>query len=110
MSKRDTHFEFGPLSRGIFHALLAVALVIPLYFPEYTAHYFFLLLFLGLGLKPLLQATGLNVYWARIEAPFRKRWSERELEAHRRSVEQRVRQDALKKRRHRGDTKLPRNW
>ena len=99
MRRADRQFEFGPLSLGIYRALLWIALLVPLYFPAYTVHYFFLLVFLGLGLRPLLEITGLWVCWERLESPFGKRWSDKELDLHRRKIEARQRQEALRRRR-----------
>jgi len=87
--------------------MIAVSLLVPLYFPAYAGHYLFLLLFLGFGLRPLLEVTGLSGYWERLEDPFQRRWSETELKKHRRAVEQRVRQAALKKRRYRDPETTP---
>jgi hypothetical protein len=60
--------RFSPLSRGIYHGLLALMLVVPTYYPAYAAHYFWLLVFLGLGLRPLLEVTGLWRVWHRVES------------------------------------------
>ena len=99
MQRREKQFEFGPVSQGIYRAMLWAGLLIPLYFPAWTAHYLVLLIFLGIGLRPVLEYTGLWVWWDRLESPFARHWSDRELERHRRQIDARLRQEALKKRR-----------
>ena len=40
--------------------MIALGLLVPYAYPEYSTHYFALLIFLGLGLKPILVITGIG--------------------------------------------------
>lgn len=60
---RERKLEFGPISRGIYLALISVAAVVSIYFPEVFFYYVLALVFLGLGLRPLLERTGLYDLW-----------------------------------------------
>jgi hypothetical protein len=53
------HFEYGPVAQGIYRAMLYVVILIPFVFPKYFFHYVVFVLFIGLGLRPLLIKTGL---------------------------------------------------
>ena len=70
MQRPERPFEYGPIARGTYHALLALMLVVPIAYPGYTAHYFWLLVFLGLGLRPVLEVTGLWRLFDRLESAF----------------------------------------
>ena len=56
---RDDQFAWGPLALGSYGAMLSLTVVVALYFSHYLGWYVALLLFLGIGLKPLLVRTGL---------------------------------------------------
>lgn len=99
MNRLRGHIEFGPVAAGIYRGLLCAVVPLLLYFPGYVAPYLLMLLFLGFGLKPLLEVTGLWVLWEKLESPFARRWSARELEKHRTEVEIKRRQKALRNRR-----------
>lgn len=92
MRGRDNSFEYGPLSRGTLYALFALGPVVAVYFPGYLDRYVILLLFLALGLRPLLEFTGLWRLWERFEARLPGRWSEKALARHRAKIDARERQ------------------
>jgi len=52
-------FEYGPIARGSYHAMLWSTLLVGLFIPRYVFTYILFLIFLGIGLRPLLIATGL---------------------------------------------------
>jgi hypothetical protein len=56
-------FEYGPAARGIFVALLWFTLLLAWVAPNLLPWHVGLLLFLGLGLKPLLRHTGAHRGW-----------------------------------------------
>lgn len=108
-------FQYGPAARGIYMALLwstvlfgAVAADAPwalAWLPWHVA----LLLFLGLGLKPLLLRTGLYRWWMSLMAAAQeKRHAAHHAEAARK-VERKIRDDKLRKTRVR-DPRLPKRW
>ena len=51
---REKSFEYGPMSRGFYIALLWFIPLIVWHFPQWLWHYVGLLNFLGLLLRPLL--------------------------------------------------------
>ena len=55
----NSSFEYGPLTRGIYIALLWFTLIVAVINPYLLLFYVPLLLFLGLGLKSFLIKTGL---------------------------------------------------
>lgn len=56
-------FKYGPVSIGIYKAMLWLTILIAFVGFNYLIYYVPLLLFLGLGLRPLLLKTGLySVY------------------------------------------------
>lgn len=52
-------FQWGPLARGLYIAMLWLTLLVGWHFGHLLYYYVGLLIFLGLCLKPLLLATGL---------------------------------------------------
>ena len=102
-------FEFGPLAQGTYRALLWCTLVIGWTSPEYLPYHIALLLFLGLGLKPLVERFRLHIqisnFLDRIEA---RRWKEH-TEKRRRDTERRERKK-YKKFIGDPDKKLPKHW
>lgn len=55
---RGSNFEYGALTRGIYTAMLWSVWVFVFVAPSYLVYYVPLLIFLGIGLKPLLIKTG----------------------------------------------------
>lgn len=66
------NFEYGPIARGIYTAMLWLVWLVPFVFPEYFFFYLLLLIFLGLGLRPLLLKTGIYSIFQRVK----KRYTE----------------------------------
>ena len=106
---RDDQFAWGPLALGSYGAMLSLTVVVALYFSHYLGWYVALLLFLGIGLKPLLVRTGLA---ARLGVLFdsaeERRWRG-VTRKRRREIEQQER-DKRYRYRHKQDPKLPKNW
>jgi len=55
----NADFEYGPVARGIFIAMIWLVVLIALTTPFLLVIYLPFLIFLGLGLKPFLISTGL---------------------------------------------------
>lgn len=105
----EKQFEYGPVARGIYMALLYFAFLIGWVAPGWLYHYAALMIFLGLGLRPVLEWTGLAQRFQSIAAEFddwrhRKRDSKRRLEVARRERDKRYRYS------HYRDPGLPPNW
>ena len=54
---KEPLFSYGPLARGTYGALIAVTGLVAVYALEWTGYYVGFLLFLGLGLRPVLEKT-----------------------------------------------------
>ena len=109
MSIKEPQFHYGPISQGVFMALVVASTLVHFYAPAYFWGYLAFLAFLGVGLRPFLEVSGLyNVYQALCFW-----WSER---SDRRFVAQRRREvrlqeHAKKYRKQRlRDPRLPKNW
>jgi hypothetical protein len=102
-------FQYGPLARGLFIALCWLSVLLGFTAPNLIPWHLGLLLFLGLGLKPLLLRTGLHRGWLHLVAEFEAR---RHAVADRRKarrVERKRRDDRLRKARSRSPD-LPPRW
>ena len=106
---RRKQFEYGTVATGIYRGLLWVALVIPLYSVEWFMWYLAIMAFLGLGLRPLLERTGLYhwaVHWRVVtENRINRDFDERHVQ----QVERKMRDDRYRKRRNKHPD-LPKNW
>ncbi|MDX1735489.1 MAG: hypothetical protein R3228_14035 [Halioglobus sp.] len=106
---RTGNFSWGPLARGLYTALLWCTIIIGWHYPGLLVYYVALMIFLGLGLRPLLEFTGLDAYLSRHLDRFEeRRWK---------SVTRRKRlevalgeRDKSYRHTHRRDPRLPKNW
>lgn len=101
--------KFGFISRGIFQGLCALGVLVAFCFPEILVHYLVLIVFLGFGLKPLIEKSKLH---AILEA-FGERIEERRYKSitAKRRKEISLEQHNEKYRRKRTkDPRLPKNW
>lgn len=72
---REPKFEWGPLPRGIYIGMLWFTLVIGLRFTNLLVYYIPLLVFLGIGLRPFLEVTGLYDFFSSMtEKIGEKKW------------------------------------
>lgn len=102
-------FEYGPLARGSFMALIWLLPLTAILFPGMLAWHALLLLFLGVGLRPLLEHTGAYALYTRLETAFRERWNHDFTERRRCEVERKARR-ARYRRFGPEDPRLPKNW
>ena len=105
----DNNFQYGPLAKGVFIALVYCGFLVPNYFPEYTTHYVIFILFLVFGLKPLLIHTGLSRLYEIAAIKFddfryKKITQQREIQ------ESLKRRDAKYRHSRIRDERLPKNW
>lgn len=105
----DKEFEFGPVARGIYIALISVAALMPLIAPQYFFYYVAFVIFLGFGLRPFLVKTGLYSVWNNIGHFVQSAWDKNYLEKRAEEIEKNAEIDKYRKSRVR-DPKLPKNW
>lgn len=105
----EREFEFGPLSRGIYIALISITALIPFIGPEYFFHYLVFLAFLGLGLRIFLVKTGLYNLWNNVGAAIRRMWERKYLDKRAAETDREAELEKYRKSRVR-DPRLPKNW
>lgn len=109
MQLREPEMQWGPIARGIYIALLWLSIFLAWVTPTTLMYYIPFLIFLGLGLRPLLERTGLyRLFNILLEAVDERRWKKR-TGTKRREVERKER-DKTYKHRHQQDPRLPKNW
>lgn len=102
-------FEFGPITRGAYIALISVAALLPLVAPQYFVHYIVFLVFLGFGLRPFLVKTGLFNLWNSIGAAVQSKWDRKYLEKRARDIDTKTELEKYRKSRAK-DPRLPKKW
>lgn len=105
----EKQFEYGPLARGAYLALIYFALLVGWVAPGWLFHYAAFLMFLGLGLRPLLEWTGLAQRFQSTMADIEERWH-RKREFRRRLEIDRRERDKKYRCSHYRDPRLPPNW
>lgn len=105
----EPEFEFGPLSSGVYIALLSVTAVMPLFAPEYFFHYLIFLAFLGFGLRIFLVKTGLYSLWNNAGAALVNKWDRKYLDKRASDIDRGVELQKYRKSRYR-DPRLPKKW
>jgi hypothetical protein len=111
MSRRVSghRFEYGPLARGIFIAIISLLPLTLVVAGEWLLWHLLLVLFLGFGLRPLLQWSGLYTVYARLAADWQERWGRGFTAKRRREIERKQRR-ARYKRFGPEDPRLPKKW
>lgn len=105
----NREIEYGPISNGIFIALVTVSPIVLMLNREYFLYYIFLLIFLGFGLRTFLIKTGLYRLWNSICDGAIRKWDEKHLQKRARKIDRGVELEQFRKSRYR-DPKLPKNW
>jgi hypothetical protein len=106
---RTPQFEYGPLARGCYIALISLLPVSAIGWPGLLPWHVGLVLFLGIGLRPLLEWSGLYAVYAHLAAALEEWWNRDLTEQRRREVERKARR-ARYKRFGPEDPRLPKNW
>lgn len=102
-------YEYGPISRGIYMALIWVSLAIGMGWPKMLPYYLGFLLFLGLGLRPLLEKTGLADLFMHLVASTDEKLHKGSQAKLSRKIDRKVRDEKYRKSRYR-DPRLPKDW
>ena len=105
----NREFEFGPVAKGAYIALISAIALIPLIAPQYFFHYIIFLAFLGFGLRTFLVKTGLYNLWNRIGASGQSKWDRKYLEKRAKDIDTKIELEKYRKSRVR-DPRLPKNW
>jgi len=105
----DREFEYGPIARGVYIALVSLIAVVPLYAPQYFLYYLILIVFLGFGLRPFLVKTGLFNLWNGIGLALLSKWDKKFMEKRASKIHREIELKKYKHSRAR-DPRLPKNW
>jgi hypothetical protein len=105
----DSKFEYGPISRGVYIALISATTLVPFFFMELLGHYLLLLVFLGFGLRPLLLKTGIYSMWQHSTESAHEKLNKKHTEKRSLEIERKVR-DQKYRGGHRKDSRLPKDW
>ncbi|MDM3872514.1 hypothetical protein QSV34_14270 [Porticoccus sp. W117] len=106
---REQKFEYGPISRGCYVALLWLTVFFAFTDPKKLPAHIGVLLFLGLGLRPLLECTGLCDLWQQFRGAVNDRRYRKISQKKRVEVERKDRNKRYKRARFK-DPRLPKNW
>lgn len=101
--------RFGFVSFSIYVALVWCTFIVIWSFPEYVNYYIAFLVFLGLGLRPLLEWTGIYDRWIDLRERLDQKIHARHYREQRRKVAQAARDERYRKARKR-DPRLPKHW
>ncbi len=106
----DKHkFEYGPLARGTFIALVALSTLVPLISWRYTGYYLAFLIFLAVGLRPLLESSGIYDLYQQLTIAARSKLDKGFLERRSAEIERKARDRKYQQWR-RKDPRLPKDW
>lgn len=90
-------------------ALVWLVVLTAFAFPELLHWHLLLVLFLGLGLRPLLEKTGIYALYAHVTALIAERRDRKFVETRRREIERKRRRKMYRRFGH-DDPRLPKNW
>lgn len=102
-------FKYGPLAIGIYTALLTLLVVVMVGFPNLFIYYILLLLFLGIGLRPLIVKTGLYAFYQTLITTLVEKLSKKYLQKRRKEIDRKRRDQKYRNKRNK-DPQLPKNW
>jgi len=107
----EHQYEYGPVAKGLYTGMQALTLLVALFATEYIGYFLLILLFFGLGLRPLLEKTGLYHYFTHGSQRLDLHLHRKQLDQHRANIDRKVRDDKYRKSRSRDkDPRLPKNW
>lgn len=102
-------FEYGPIARGSYIAMISVVPVVSLYFPPLFLPYVGLVLLIGLFLKSIIRRSGIDSLLWRIFVSLDDKIHAKLMRKKIQDVEMNRRNEKYR-RRHRKDSSLPKNW
>jgi hypothetical protein len=102
-------FAYGPIAQGIFIALLCLTPLLSYVSPGHLGAYLLFLLFLGLGLRPLLVKTGLHKLWRTAKAGTQRGMDHKFVERRRAAIDVQAKLGKFRHSRYR-EPRMPRHW
>lgn len=102
-------FKYGPLAIGIYTALLTLLVVVMMSFPNLFIYYILLLIFFGIGLRPLIVKTGLYAFYQTLITTVVGKLSRKYLQKRRKEIDRKIRDKKYRNKRKK-DLRLPKNW
>jgi hypothetical protein len=105
---QEHQFEYKLLVKAIYTALLWMSLLINWIYPEHLLPYLLLMLFLGLGLRPLMEITGVVSFFQKIRYRLTESRVKEFREEKERQAQRKIRDDKYRRSRIR-DKRLPKN-
>jgi hypothetical protein len=102
-------FKYGPLAIGIYTALFTLLVVVMMGFPNLFIYYILLLIFLGIGLRPLIVKTGLYAFYQTQITRLVEKWDRKFLAKRRIEIDSKRRDQKYRSKRKK-DPRLPKNW
>ncbi len=106
---KEPIFEYGPIAKGFFIALVWGTFLALAFYPEWLIAYLAFLVFLAVGLRPFLEYTGIYSAYTSVSFLIGEKISRKRVEKRRKEVDAAERSKKLKHQRER-DSKPPRNW
>ena len=106
---REPKFQWGPLPRGIYIGMLWLTILVGWHFSTLLIHYILFLIFLGVGLRPLLEITKLYDLFSFLSEKLDENKWRKINEQRRREVQRLERNKKYKSMRYK-DPKLPKDW
>ena len=105
----EKQFEYSVWAQGTYRGLLWVTLLTPLLGRDVFVAHVFLMLFLGFGLRPLLEKTGLYRLVSHYLLVIRDKSSEKFMAKRVEEIERKQRDEKFRRRRLKHPD-LPKNW
>ncbi len=106
---RHKQFEYSSLLHGVYRGMMWTILPIALLGMDILIGYVLLLLFLGFGLRPLLELTGLYRFLSHSLVVMQEKTDEKFLKKRAEEIDRKMRDDKHRKRRLKHPD-LPKNW
>ncbi len=109
MSRNGQRFEYSFWAKASFTGLFFASPAVFFVLPEYALYYLGLLIFLGLGLRPILVRLGIDVFFSNLQGRIEEKNWQPITEQRRREVEAAAEVKRIKSS-HVRDPRLPPNW
>jgi len=84
-------------------------IVVMVGFPNLFIYYILFLIFLGIGLRPLVEKTGINAFYQTQITRLVEKWDRKFLEKRRMEIDRKRRDQKYRSKRAK-DQRLPKNW
>tara|TARA_B110000908_G_C9815387_1_gene254787 strand:+ start:83 stop:406 length:324 start_codon:yes stop_codon:yes gene_type:complete len=102
-------FQYGPIAKGVFGGLVPLSILVALFATDMIGYYLVFLAFLALGLKPILEKSGLYDVYVHCRETLSDKYHRRRHDEIGKEVDRKARDEKYRRSRVR-DPKLPKNW